>query len=204
MLNDLKIMKGYFITIDGIDGAGSSTQTKLLVEKLRELGYDSIGTKEPNPDGPIEPIIRSIIKKPCISPELEALLFAADRIYHVEFFIKPWLKEGKIVVSDRYLESSIAYQTSQGLDEDWILSINRGALIPDISIILDVDPEISLKRKTVLVDRYEKLEFLKKVRLKFLERAKRKNYYVIDASKSIIEVHREILDLVLNYISKKS
>jgi dTMP kinase len=197
-------MKGCFITIDGIDGAGSSTQTKLLVDKLIELGYDSVGTKEPNPNGPIEPIIRSIIKGPCISPELEALLFAADRIYHVEFFIKPWLKEGKIVVSDRYLESSIAYQTSQGLDEDWILLINKKAIIPDISIILDVDPEISLKRKTILIDRYERIEFLKKVRLKFLERAKKMNYYIIDASKSIIEIHKEILDLVLDYINKKS
>ncbi|MCQ5340495.1 MAG: dTMP kinase [Candidatus Methanomethylicia archaeon] len=197
-------MKGCFITIDGIDGAGSSTQTKLLVDKLIELGYNSVGTKEPNPNGPIEPIIRSIIKGPCISPELEALLFAADRIYHVEFFIKPWLKEGKIVVSDRYLESSIAYQTSQGLDEDWILLINKKAIIPDISIILDVDPEISLKRKTILIDRYERIEFLKKVRLKFLERAKKMNYYIIDASKSIIEIHKEILDLVLDYINKKS
>jgi len=197
-------MKGCFITIDGIDGAGSSTQTKLLVDKLIELGYNSVGTKEPNPNGPIEPIIRSIIKGPCISPELEALLFAADRIYHVEFFIKPWLKEGKIVVSDRYLESSIAYQTSQGLDEDWILLINKKAIIPDISIILDVDPEISLKRKTILIDRYERIEFLKKVRLKFLERAKKMNYYIIDASKSIIEIHKEILDLVLDYINKRS
>jgi dTMP kinase len=197
-------MKGCFITIDGIDGAGSSTQTKLLVDKLIELGYNSVGTKEPNPNGPIEPIIRSIIKGPCISPELEALLFAADRIYHVEFFIKPWLKEGKIVVSDRYLESSIAYQTSQGLDEDWILLINKKAIIPDVSIILDVDPEISLKRKTILIDRYERIEFLKKVRLKFLERAKKMNYYIIDASKSIIEIHKEILDLVLDYINKKS
>ncbi|NHV45726.1 MAG: dTMP kinase [Candidatus Verstraetearchaeota archaeon] len=198
------MMKGCFITIDGIDGAGSSTQTKLLVDKLIELGYNSVGTKEPNPNGPIEPIIRSIIKGPCISPELEALLFAADRIYHVEFFIKPWLKEGKIVVSDRYLESSIAYQTSQGLDEDWILLINKKAIIPDISIILDVDPEISLKRKTILIDRYERIEFLKKVRLKFLERAKKMNYYIIDASKSIIEIHKEILDLVLDYINKRS
>ncbi len=196
-------MKGCFITIDGIDGAGSSTQTKLLVEKLRELGYNSIGTKEPNPNGPIEPIIRSIIKGPCISPELEALLFAADRIYHIEFFIKPWLEEGKIVISDRYLESSIAYQTSQGVDEDWILLINKKAIIPDISIILDVDPEISLKRKITLVDRYERIEFLKKVRLKFLERAKKMNYYIIDANRSIIEIHKEILNLVLNYISKR-
>lgn len=197
-------MKGFFITIDGIDGAGGSTQVKMLVEKLNCLGYSAIATKEPNPRGPIEPIIRELLKKPSLSPELEALLFAADRIYHVELFIKPWLMEGKIVVSDRYLESSIAYQTSQGLEEDWILSINRGAIIPDLSIILDVDPEISLKRKAITFERFENVEFLRKVRKKFLERADRMGYKVIDASKSISEVHEEVLETVLKALNKRS
>lgn len=196
-------MKGFFITIDGIDGAGSSTQVKMLVDKLNYLGYSAIGTKEPNPEGPIEPIIRELIKKPLLSPELEALLFAADRIHHVEAFIKPWLMEGKIVVSDRYLESSIAYQTSQGLEEDWILLINRGAIKPDLSIILDIDPEISLKRKAKIKDRFENIEFLNKVRRKLLDRAYRIGYKIVDAEKSILEVHEEILKIVLEVLNKK-
>lgn len=196
-------MKGLFITIDGIDGAGSSTQVKMLVDKLNSMGYSAIGTKEPNPKGPIEPIIREIIRRPTLSPELEALLFAADRIYHVEVFIKPWLKEGKIVVSDRYLESSIAYQTIQGLEESWILTINRGAIKPDISIILDIDPIISLKRKGKTSDRFEDVEFLRKVREKFLERAKRLGHVLINAEKSIMEVHEEILKAVLRVLNRK-
>lgn len=196
-------MKGFFITIDGIDGAGGSTQVKMLVDKLNYLGYSAIGTKEPNPQGPIEPIIRELIKKPPLSPEVEALLFAADRIYHVEAFIKPWLMEGKIVVSDRYLESSIAYQTSQGLEEDWILLINKGVIKPDLSIILDVDPEISLKRKVKVNDRFENVEFLNKVRKKFLDRANKMGYKVINAKKSILEVHEEVLRTVLEALNKR-
>ncbi|MDH5807137.1 MAG: dTMP kinase [Candidatus Methanomethylicaceae archaeon] len=195
-------MKGFFITIDGIDGAGGSTQVKMLVNKLNELGYSAIETKEPNPEGPIEPIIRELIKEPLLSPELEALLFAADRIYHVEKFIKPWLMEGKIIVSDRYLESSIAYQTSQGLEEDWILLINRGVIKPDLSIILDINPEISLKRK-IIKDRYENVEFLNKVRRKFLERAHKMGYKIVNAEKSILEVHEEILKIVIEALNKK-
>ncbi|MCX8169915.1 MAG: dTMP kinase [Candidatus Methanomethyliaceae archaeon] len=196
-------MRGLFITIDGIDGAGSSTQVKMLVDRLNSIGHSAIGTKEPNPEGPIEPIIREIIRRPILSPELEALLFAADRIYHVEAFIKPWLREGKIVVSDRYLESSIAYQTIQGLEEDWILTINRGAIKPDISIILDIDPRISLKRKGKASDRFEDIEFLRKVREKFLDRARRIGHFVINAEKSIMEVHEEILEIVLKALNRK-
>lgn len=192
--------KGFFITIDGIDGAGSSTQTKLLVDHLKEMGYESVLTKEPNPEGRIERVIRSFLKEKISVPELDALLFAADRIHHVECFIKPWLEAGKIVVSDRYLESSIAYQSSQGLPEEWIITINKGAIQPDLTIILDIDPEISLKRKRELLERFERVDFLKKVRSKFIERAQKMNYKVVDASKPLERVHEEILNLVLKTI----
>lgn len=196
--------KGFFIAIEGIDGAGSSTQTKLLVNRLKEMGYDSVFTKEPNPEGKIEAVIRSFLKEPSGVPELDALLFAADRIHHITYFIRPWLDEGKVVVTDRYLESSIAYQTSQGLDEEWILTINKGAIRPNLTIILDIDPVISLRRKGVLHDRFENVEFLRKVRTKFLERASKMRYHVVDASKSIEEVHKEIFDLVLNAMQESS
>ncbi|MCX8182237.1 MAG: dTMP kinase [Candidatus Methanomethyliaceae archaeon] len=196
--------KGFFIAIDGIDGAGSSTQTKLLVDRLKEVGYDSVLTKEPNPKGKIEAVIRSFLKEPTIVPELDALLFAADRIHHIACFIRPWLDEGKVVVTDRYLESSIAYQTSQGLDEEWVLTINKGAISPHLTIILDIDPEISLVRKGALHDRFENVEFLKKVRSKFLERARKMCYNVVDASKPIEEVHKEIFSLVINAMEKSN
>lgn len=198
-----EMKKGFFITIDGIDGAGSSTQVKLLVERLKEMDYDAVKTKEPNPEGRIESIIRAFLKESYLIPELDALLFAADRLHHVVYFIKPWLQEGKVVVSDRYLESSIAYQTSQGLEEDWVITINRGIIRPDAAIILDIDPEISLKRKGELHDRFENIEFLNKVRSKFLERASKMRYKVIDASKPIQVVHQEILYAVLDAMKRR-
>lgn len=195
--------KGFFITIDGIDGAGSSTQVQLLVERLKEMGYAAVKTKEPNPEGRIESIIRVFLKESCLMPELDALLFAADRLHHVANFIKPWLQAGKVVVSDRYLESSIAYQTSQGLEEDWVITVNRGIIRPDVTIILDIDPVTSLKRKGELHDRFENIEFLNKVRSKFLERASKMRYKVIDASKPIQAVHQEILDTVLDAMKRR-
>jgi dTMP kinase len=202
----VELKRGVFIAIEGVDGAGSSTQTKLLVGQLLKKGYPVISTKEPNPSSNIEVVIRHLLRDPCLIPELDALLFAADRVDHVERFIKPWLKSKKIVVSDRYLESSIAYQTSQGLSEKWILSINQHAITPDITIILDVDPKISLRRKDVEPEKFENTTFLLKVRKKFLKRAKLKGYYIIDASKPVEEVQTEILKAVLplvRAISKK-
>jgi len=203
----VELKKGAFIAIEGVDGAGSSTQTWLLVNWLAEKGYSAVATKEPNPDGEIRSAIRHVLRERSPIPELDALLFAADRVDHVERFIKPWLKSKKIVVSDRYLESSIAYQTSQGLSEKWILSINRHAIAPDITIILDVDPKVSLTRKDVEPERFENATFLSKVRKKFLERAKMKGYCVIDASRSLEEVQTEVLKAVLplvKTISRKS
>jgi dTMP kinase len=199
---DLK--RGVFIAIEGVDGAGSSTQTWLLVNWLAEKGYSAVTTKEPNPDGEIRGAIRHALRERSPIPELDALLFAADRVDHVERFIKSWLKSKKIVVSDRYLESSIAYQTSQGLSEKWVLSINQLAIPPDITIILDVDPVISLKRKGVVSERFENVKFLSKVRKKFLERAEKMGYHVIDASKPLQDVHKEILRAVLPLLEKVS
>lgn len=183
--------------MEGVDGAGSSTQTRMLVDLLRSKGFDSVATKEPNPEGFIEPIIRKSLSKPDGVAAVDALLFAADRADHVERFIKPAIAARRVVVSDRYLESSVAYQSAQGLDRRWILSINRNAIKPDLTIILDVDPEISLKRKGSPPERFENLPFLRKVRENFLERAKLKRYEVVDASRTVDEVHVEIVRRVL-------
>jgi len=200
----VELKRGAFIAIEGVDGAGSSTQTKFLVDWLVERGYPAVSAKEPNPRGKIEAVIRHFLREPCPAPELDALLFAADRVDHVERFIKPWLKSKKIVVSDRYLESSIAYQSSQGLSEKWILSINQHAIAPDITIILDVDPEASLRRKDVEPERFENATFLSKVRKKFLERAKMKGYCIIDASRPLEEVQTEVLKAVLPLVKAVS
>jgi dTMP kinase len=196
--------KGLFIAIEGVDGAGSSTQTKLLVSSLAKLGHSAVATKEPNPDGRVEGLIRSLLNSSSENPALDALLFAADRIDHVERCIKPWLASNKIVVSDRYLESSLAYQTSQGLPEHWVISINRFAVKPDLTIILDIDPSISLERKPPKRERFENKDFLSKVRMVFLKRAVRRGYMIADASKPVDEVHRQVLSTVIPLLDKFS
>lgn len=194
------LKRGALIAIEGIDGAGSSTQTKMLVDALNALGYPAVATKEPNPDGHIEPVIRALLREEGAEPALDALLFAADRVEHVERFIKPWLEAKKVVVTDRYLESTLAYQSAQGLNPRWILSINRGAVKPDLTIILDVDPALSLPRKNLKPDRYEQAGFLDKVRANFAGRARRMRYPVLDSSRPKEEVHGLILAAALDAI----
>ena len=195
-----ELKRGIFIALEGVDGAGSSTQTRLLVDLLVGKGFDAVATKEPNPEGAVEPVIRHFLSEPAGTPELDALLFAADRIDHVERFIKPWLISKRIVVSDRYLESSIAYQSSQGLSERWVASINRRAVKPDMTIIMDIDPALSLKRKSTRPERFERVEFLQKVRARFLERAEKKHYEVGDAGMPLEEVHKNIVKAILPLI----
>jgi len=199
-----ELERGIFIALEGVDGAGSSTQTKMLVASLREKGYDAVATKEPNPGGEVEPLIRRFLNGRSSTPELDALLFAADRADHVARLIEPWLESRKVVVSDRYLESSIAYQSSQGLGERWVASINRRAAKPDITIIMDIDPSVSLKRKGTDPERFENVAFLSKVRRRFLERAKKRGYCVVDASQPVEEVHSSITRIVLPFLESVS
>jgi dTMP kinase len=196
------LKRGVLIAIEGIDGAGSSTQTKMLVGALLALGYPAVATKEPNPHGHVEATIRALLQEKKAQPALDALLFAADRVEHVERFIKPWLREKKAVVTDRYLESTLAYQSAQGLDPRWILSINRGAIKPDLTVILDVDPALSLTRKNLKPDRYEQTEFLMKVRANYARRARRKGYLILDSTEPKDEVHRLIMVAVLKVIKE--
>lgn len=188
-MNEVK--KGVFIVIEGIDGAGSTTQTKLLVDWLKRKGIDAIATKEPT-NGAIGQLIRKYLNNPLSSAVIDALLFAADRVEHVDNLIKPLIEQGKVVVSDRYVESSIAYQSCSGVDESWLMTINKFAIQPDLTVILDVDPFTALKRKGVLREKFEVEEFLSKVREKFLHRAKLMGYVVIDAGQTIEEVQAEI------------
>ncbi|AEF95975.1 dTMP kinase [Methanotorris igneus] len=184
------MFKRMFIVFEGIDGSGKTTQAKLLTKKL-----NAFYTCEPT-EGQIGRLIREILKgkKKC-EKETLALLFAADRVEHVKL-IEEKLKESH-VVCDRYLYSSIAYQTSQGVDEDFILQINRFAKKPDIVVLLTVDVEEGMKRLGKEKEIFEKEEFLKKVQNKYLKLAKKEGFIVIDTTnKSINESHEEILKII--------
>jgi dTMP kinase len=137
---------GAFIVIEGLDGSGKTTQAKLLAKRLQR-SRPAMYTAEPS-RGKIGTFIRNRILYGEVRPptSVEALLFAADRIEHIRNEVQPALEKGTVVVSDRYLYSSLAYQGSAGLSLDWIQTINSQAMKPDIALFIDVDPETVLKR----------------------------------------------------------
>lgn len=194
--------KGVFIAIDGIDGAGNTTHSKLLVEWLKNRGFKAYLTKEPNPKSPIGSLIRRYLKGTMIHPAIDALLFAADRVEHYMNYILPELEKGKIVVSDRYVESSIAYQSAQGLPMSWVIKINRYAPKPNLTIILDIEPEVSLKRKKGDKERFENPSFLAKVRRNLLIRANLMGYPVLYSGFDVEEVHRALVSIVEKYLKQ--
>ncbi|MHA1377531.1 MAG: dTMP kinase [Candidatus Helarchaeota archaeon] len=186
-----------FIVIDGIDGSGTTTHSKLLTDWLNK-NYEAILTQEPS-NNEIGKLIRKMLKI-SLPAAVDALLFAADRVLHT-LEIQKALNDGKIVVSDRYIESSICYQGID-LNEEWIISLNKFTIKPDLTIILDIEPELGLKRKKDCSEKFEKVEFLKKVRYNFLKRARKIGYPVFDTSKNINEVQKEIRNCVNSLLKK--
>ena len=189
--------KALFICVEGLDGCGKTTQTKLLVRKLRKMGWDAVYTAEPSRGK-----IGKFIKKYCLQgekrtfPIVEALLFAADRFEHVEREVIPALNEGKIVVSDRYVYSSLAYQGAAGLDLKWIEMINEHAIRPDLAIFVDVEPEAVIKRlkpKKSVMENFETQRKVLEVYVKFVEKGK---LVRIDGNKSKKEVADDVLKVV--------
>ncbi len=192
-----------FIVFEGIDGAGSTTQSKLLYEFLVSKGFNVLLTKEPT-NSEIGKLIRKALKKEIELSNLTLqLLFIADRANHLEKEILPALKSGKIVVCDRYFLSTIAYGMLD-LDRDWLINLNSKFLFPHIIFLLDVDPKIAIKRISSSKSEkelFEKEEILKKVRENYLQLAKEfKNVYIIDASKSIEEVFESVKEIVSKFL----
>ena len=149
----MQIKRGYFITLEGCEGSGKSTQSERLKEYLTEIGADAVYTREPG-GTPIAEKIRSIIldgKNGEMTDETEALLYAAARIQHVKEKILPLVSEGKIVVCDRYIDSSFAYQAyARGLGYDFVANVNSEAMkicMPDLTIFFDISPEAAFRRK---------------------------------------------------------
>ncbi|MHA1819485.1 MAG: dTMP kinase [Promethearchaeota archaeon] len=203
---------GVFIVLEGIDGCGSTTHANLLKDYLIQKNYKVHVTLEPS-NLDVGKLLRKYLQKKVTPPPTDALLFAADRVEHYYNEILPKLNQNYIVISDRYLESSVAYQISQSITdspflitEEWVLNINKFAPAPDMTIILDIDPELALKRKYSVdegSDKFENIGFLKKVRDIYLKRARVNNYIVIDASRKLEDVSAEIKDNVEKFISSK-
>ena len=197
-------MKGLFITFEGCEGSGKSTIAKMLKEELENANIPCLFTREPG-GTPISEKIRNIILDPS-TPEMtsrtEALLYAASRSQHTAEKIIPALEEGKIVVCDRYLESSLAYQGAArelGVRNIFDINIFGGAIEPDYILFFDISPQESLKRiKNRNFDRLEKeeLEFHEKVYNYFKSQTNRNNFISIDATKPIDEVFSKVIKII--------
>ncbi len=188
-----------FIVCDGIDGSGTSTHCRLLSGFLETQGFKVHLTHEPS-NSEVGILLRKYLLDKNIPPTTDALLFAADRDHHYHGEIKKRLDEGFLVISDRYLESSIIYQSLQTKDisEDWIKCINKFVGKPDLTIILDIDPKIALERKqSKEMDKFENLPFLIKARELYLKRAKSEGYQVITSDDIIEIVQEKVQEIVI-------
>ncbi|MEU7113232.1 dTMP kinase [Streptomyces sp. NPDC046182] len=201
---------GFFIALEGGDGAGKSTQAEALAEWIRAKGHEVVVTREPGAT-PIGKRLRSIlldVSSAGLSNRAEALLYAADRAEHVDSLVKPALERGAVVISDRYIDSSVAYQgAGRDLSPTEIARINRwatGGLVPHLTVLLDVSPETARERFTEAPDRLESEppEFHARVRAGFLALAAGDpgRYLVVDAGQepeAVTTVVRHRLDRML-------
>ena len=192
-----------FITIEGPEGSGKSSVTKKVAEMLEKDGEEIVMTREPG-GTPIAEQIRNVILDKAntkMDPLTEALLYAASRRQHLVEKVWPLSKEGKIVISDRFIDSSLAYQGgARGLGIDRILALNMtyatDGYSPDLTLLFDLEPEIGLARIAANASRevnrldLEKIDFHRQVRQTFLDLAKRfpERFVIIDASKPFDEV----------------
>ena len=196
--------RGLFICIEGLDASGKTTQSKLLVKTLLQKGFQAVYTTEPS-HGKIGRLIRThvLLGKNRLSVVLEALLFAADRVDHMEREILPALQAQKIVVSDRYLYSSLAYQGGAKLDLEWIAEINKWAMKPDLVIYVDVLPEVVLKRLKRKKSVMETLQNQQRVREIYLKLIKEHGLRLVDGNKPKKEVAKEVLKVVTDFLSAR-
>lgn len=202
-----KSNQGFFLVIDGIDGSGKSTLVDLVTKYFHERDFSIFRTTEPT-QRDLGQILRKYLRTPTSPAPLDALVFAADRIEHCTYEILPALKQGNLVISDRYRDSSYVYQTiqgkSHGMDLEWIKSINKFSIEPDLTIILDLDPKISLNRKhhqtqqnQTEMEKFENLGFQTKIRELFLNIAQQDaNHVIFDATKTPEILYMELIQIL--------
>lgn len=208
-------MRGKFITLEGIDGSGKSTQLRLLADDLRFRGFNVLTTQQPG-GTPLGRRLREAFLETDenVAPMAELLLFAADRAQHVEFLIKPALQEGKIVLSDRYADATVAYQgAGRGFSPTTIKQVVKLAtdgLKPDLTLFFDLPVSIGLQRTHKrdemgeLKNRLDKenSEFYERVRQAYLEIIDKepKRFQIIDATLSVQEIHAQALEILTKFL----
>jgi len=198
------VTRGVFITLEGGDGTGKTTQSELLAAWLAEHGRQVVRTREPGgTDVGVE--VREIVlhHRGDIAPRAEALLYAADRAHHVATLVRPALERGDVVIQDRYIDSSVAYQgAGRVLDPEAVRGLSEWAtdgLQPDLTVLLDLDAASARARLDGARTRYDRLEaeaseFHDRVRAAYLALAEREpeRFLVLDASASVDEIQAQI------------
>ena len=217
-------MRGVFITLEGIDGCGKSTQFKMLADALSNRGLEVVVTREPGGTVLGERMRAVLLSNESrnLAPAAELFLMAADRAQDVAEVIKPALEAGRVVISDRYADSTVAFQGyGRGLDLDIINDVNRlatGGLTPDITILFDLDPRQAQERLDARITgetrfgfepgmtRFdeEKLDFHLRVRDGYLKLASTEpeRFRVLDAAQPIDQTHRQVVALVLDLVPR--
>ena len=208
-------MRGKFITFEGVDGSGKSTQLQMLVDLLRSRGSDVVSTCEPGGTG-LGRSLREIFLESGeqVVPRAELLLFAADRAQHIELLIKPSLEAGKIVISDRFADSTLAYQgAGRGFPEtlvQQIIDIATEGLKPDLTLFFDLPVARAIERmnqrKRTESNRMD-LEgelFYRRVREAYLAiaRSEPRRFRTIDADRSIEEINRDLVQIVDKFLQE--
>ena len=213
-----ELTRGLFITFEGGEGAGKSTQIRMLAATLGASGREVVVTREPG-GSPGAEAIRHVVLSGAAEPfgaEMEAVLFAAARADHIDRTIRPALERGAVVLSDRFVDSSRVYQgVTGGLDRSFMEELERATvedMMPDLTLILDIDPEEGMRRAGARrgaseADRFEKegLSLHRRRRKAFLEIAKAepKRCKVIDASRPVEKIAAEIADVVGEVVERK-
>lgn len=211
-------MRGFFITFEGVEGAGKTTILHSIVDKLRSQGYDVVATREPGGIEIAEQIRNIILDRENVKMEerTEALLYAAARRQHLAEKVLPALEAGKIVLCDRFIDSSLAYQGhARGLGIEEVYDINKFAiqdLMPNITLLFDIDPQKGLERIAANDEReknrldLEQLDFHKKVYegYQILTEQYPDRIQKVNADQSIELVERSAYDKILSYLNKEN
>ena len=197
--------KGLFITFEGADGCGKTTQLQLLKTYLENKGYEIIVTREPGGKGLGEKFREILLNYDgVVSDRCESFLFLADRAQNIDTIVKPAVSSGKIVLCDRHIDSSVAYQGyGRGLNIEEIKKLNSiatGGMLPDLTLVFDIDIETSMQRVGKEKDRMESSgnEFFNRVRNGYLELAKQEpeRIKVVDSRGSIEEIHEKVVNIL--------
>jgi len=205
------MQKGLFITFEGADGCGKTTQLNLLAQYLRENGKEVVITREPGAKGLGEKVREILLNYDGdVSPNCEAFLFLADRAQNIDMIVKPAIAEGKIVLCDRHTDSTLAYQGyGRGVDLERAKMLNKIAtsgLVPDLTYVFDIDVETSMSRVGKDKDRMESagVEFHEKVRKGYLEIAKQEpdRVKVINSKDSIENIFVQVQDIFDKKVSE--